>query len=33
MKKQHITDAIIANVGAYFICKLIVDLIAVILGK
>ncbi len=33
MKKQHVIDAIIVNVGAYFICKLIVDLIAIALGK
>lgn len=33
MKKQHIIDAIIANVGAYFVCKLVIDLIAIALGK
>jgi len=33
MKKQHIIDAIIVNVWAYFVCKLIVDLIAIALGK
>lgn len=32
MKSQKLIDAIIVNVWAYFACKLIVDLIAIIMG-
>ena len=33
MKNNDIIDAIIVNVWAYFVCKLIVDMIAIIMGK